>query len=242
MNPIQEPVECPICFLAIGEKNSMTTECGHSFHSSCILKNVSVNGFACPCCRFKMAEAQNVWDDDDSSIPSLISSHSDDDDSDIIEEPFSDDSLRGLRLLTSLLEGFEQDQADVVAEFQYVEGNSEAEAEAEPEPEPEYVTGIAPPHSYVSSCLREQGVTFEQLVAWIAADHEEYIIGEQENDLNAFSGDIWHKMREVIENYTPPIVSESETSLVPSLDHEATTYKFEFAAEGGFTLEENYVA
>jgi hypothetical protein len=42
----------------------MTTECGHSFHTSCMMKNVSHNGFACPMCRFTLAE--EFEDDDDS--------------------------------------------------------------------------------------------------------------------------------------------------------------------------------
>jgi len=37
-------------------KNCVTTKCNHSFHSSCLMQNVAINGFTCPCCRAIMAE------------------------------------------------------------------------------------------------------------------------------------------------------------------------------------------
>ena len=50
-------VECPICMDQIeGEKNKVTTECGHCFHTSCLMKNVVHNGFGCPYCRDAMAD------------------------------------------------------------------------------------------------------------------------------------------------------------------------------------------
>jgi len=54
----------------IGERNNITTECGHQFHASCIMTNVSRNGFNCPCCRTAMAEeeypdGESEYDDDD---------------------------------------------------------------------------------------------------------------------------------------------------------------------------------
>ena len=49
--------ECPICMDMIDvSKNCVTTECGHKFHTSCLMKNVSFNGFECPYCRSVMAE------------------------------------------------------------------------------------------------------------------------------------------------------------------------------------------
>lgn len=60
--------ECPICFELIDKVNSLTTECGHTFHTSCIMKNVARNGFSCPYCRTIMAESvtesQEIFDQD----------------------------------------------------------------------------------------------------------------------------------------------------------------------------------
>lgn len=50
------PQECPICMDAIDmAKNCSTTECGHCFHTSCLVRNVKMNGISCPCCRTAMA-------------------------------------------------------------------------------------------------------------------------------------------------------------------------------------------
>ena len=47
--------ECPICLDAIiGSNNKTITDCGHKFHTSCLMQNVSLNGFGCPYCRDKL--------------------------------------------------------------------------------------------------------------------------------------------------------------------------------------------
>ena len=51
-------MECPICFdVILANVNCVTTDCGHSFHTSCLMKNTAVNGYDCPYCRTQMAEA-----------------------------------------------------------------------------------------------------------------------------------------------------------------------------------------
>lgn len=42
--------ECPICFEKIGQTNTITTVCGHTFHASCIIQNLYVSD-SCPMCR-----------------------------------------------------------------------------------------------------------------------------------------------------------------------------------------------
>jgi hypothetical protein len=230
MSLTNEPVECPICFDCIGEKNNITTECGHKFHASCLMTNVSRNGFGCPCCRAAMAETpeEDDWDfgytDDDDETATLL---------DVPEEPFSDDALRGLRLLTNLLEGNEQDQADVVAEHQYVSGEEE-----------EHVTGPAPPRQDIVRMLREQDVTYEQLVAFMLMDHEEY--EEQTDELERFAGDLWGRMRMMISNYMPEapapevleevVPPEADLSSIYADDEE---YDIEFEDLGGFSFVED---
>lgn len=51
-------MECPICFDGLdANKNIMTTECGHKFHVSCILKTRRDD---CPCCRQSMILSEPV--------------------------------------------------------------------------------------------------------------------------------------------------------------------------------------
>jgi hypothetical protein len=199
----EEQVECPICFDAIGEKNNITTECGHKFHASCLMTNISRNGFGCPCCRAVMAESESQSDDDDEG-----SEYDDDDDDDetLLDdslEPFSEDSLRGLRLLTNLLEGEQHDQADVVAEYQYNEEESNITPDA-----------ATPPPSLVDVIrfFRDQDVSYEQLVAFILLDHEEY--ENQVHELERFSGDLWGRLRIMISNYTPGVQAPEQEAQV----------------------------
>lgn len=60
-------MECPICLDQIlsSSKNCVTTDCGHTFHTSCLMKNTAVNGYDCPYCRTQMAESPGDDSEDD---------------------------------------------------------------------------------------------------------------------------------------------------------------------------------
>jgi len=63
-------MECPICMdNIIADTNCVRTDCGHVFHTSCLMKNTAVNGYDCPCCRAQMAdppeESVVSYDEDD---------------------------------------------------------------------------------------------------------------------------------------------------------------------------------
>ena len=52
---------CPICMDNIDVTiNCLVTDCGHSFHTSCLMKNVSYNGFDCPYCRTKLVSKASI--------------------------------------------------------------------------------------------------------------------------------------------------------------------------------------
>jgi len=177
--------ECPICMEEIGIINCITTECGHKFHARCMITNIERNGFNCPYCRSLMAEISNHTD-----------SHDDSDDDSSTDSGYTVDdneyALLGLRLFTNLLDGEEHDQEDVIREHQY---NEQIVANTPNE--------FVPPYQYVIQKLREENVTYEQLVAWILMDQFEYDL--LETDLDRLSGDIWDKIQRIITNYVPPI-------------------------------------
>jgi len=60
--------ECPICYdKIIHRNNAFLTDCGHSFHYSCIMtydyNNAFMdNGISCPCCRSDMGLYENLKD------------------------------------------------------------------------------------------------------------------------------------------------------------------------------------
>ena len=48
--------DCPICMDNIKSCiNCTITECGHIFHTRCLMKNILYNGLGCPYCRTQMA-------------------------------------------------------------------------------------------------------------------------------------------------------------------------------------------
>lgn len=90
---------CPICLEDIGAENCVLTECGHSFHTNCLMKNVAFNGFGCPYCRTAMAEEQEEYEE--------------------YEEYEEDDdyALRGFRFFNNLLNDDLHDLEDLVDEL-----------------------------------------------------------------------------------------------------------------------------
>lgn len=58
-------MECPICLCSIKNKKAdfIATTCGHCFHSSCLMRHLSMNGFSCPYCRNIMAEEHEQEDE-----------------------------------------------------------------------------------------------------------------------------------------------------------------------------------
>ena len=70
--------DCPICYGSIDcDKNCITTECGHIFHATCLLKNTQFNGYGCPYCRTQLVEDNRIHSMNEHSqyddLPSLIS-------------------------------------------------------------------------------------------------------------------------------------------------------------------------
>jgi hypothetical protein len=109
---VPEPVDCPICMeVIVTTKNIVVTECGHTFHCSCLMANVAHNGFSCPYCRTAMAEEVDVEQseyEDDGSITDSVDA--------AIHE---DDMLRGFRMFHNLSDGIEHEQVDIVDEKFY---------------------------------------------------------------------------------------------------------------------------
>ena len=69
--------ECPICMENIDPvKNRMTTECGHCFHSSCLIKHSVLTNINCPMCRQDLADIPEDEDDYSDEATSVSSESS----------------------------------------------------------------------------------------------------------------------------------------------------------------------
>jgi len=201
-------VECPICFENIIDfNNRTTTECSHSFHTSCIMKNITHNGFSCPCCRTKMAEEVRTNTSTNTHIHFI-----EDEDSDYTNdyELYSSSALRGMRnLFQSTQEQNAEQNVDQNAE-QNVEQNADADADYDDEStinsgdefeeEEEEDNTPFPSSNYVVEKLRQHQISYLQLVEALYADHvpenhpqyTEYIQSENV---------VYGKLRSIISNY-----------------------------------------
>lgn len=188
--------ECSICLDCIdGNKNQVVTECGHCFHASCLMKNVSHNGFGCPYCRATMAEAQP--EDDDASDYS--------DYTDIEDEMYDDYSLRGMRWMFQRVEGEELDddaddelegEAPIMRNLPEREDGEEEEDSEEEDEEP-----AVPTAAYIVYKLERSRVTMAMLVkAMLALDHDEYADNREYNEMES---NIFGRLRTIISNYRP---------------------------------------
>ena len=59
--------ECPICLDELDAvKNRATTECGHCFHTSCLVKHAVLTNIVCPLCRNDLADIpEEEYESDD---------------------------------------------------------------------------------------------------------------------------------------------------------------------------------
>lgn len=210
------PIDCPICMDCIESttKNCVTTECGHCFHTNCLMKSVAHNGFGCPYCRTAMAE-QPEEDEEDSWS---------DEEEEEEQEMFDDDALRGFRFFFNNINGEPHDENDETEEQEFVElaGNEEEQPENDPN---------VPTTNFVAQKLREQGVTYEQLIKMVChLDHEEY---NDDEEAERFGDELFGKIRIIVSNYTPEQTATpvQQPSPVPPTEPVAPTPEVDFTAQ-----------
>lgn len=177
-------------------KNFTKTECGHCFHSSCLMKSVSYNGFGCPYCRTLMAEEvadeETVYEDENVGENSVI--YDDDDDNSIgYEERFGEYELRGFRFFWNMANNEENDECDLA--------NEENEANWVDASNATVTEAYVPSMQYVTDKLRDEGITYEQLVKiMLYRDHDEFD-NEEHSMLDHLDGYVFGKIRKILTNY-----------------------------------------
>lgn len=176
----ESELECPICMdtIILG-KNIVTTECGHTFHSSCLMTSVAHRGFGCPYCRSVMATEISEPEEEDQD-----GEYEDDDD---WEEIYDDYALRGFRFLMNRISGEESDEADLNEELEYEE-NRDGEIRVSQ-------TVDGPSIEQITQSLVQSGVTMEDMI-------KSYVYGfdtAYENEsLRIAEGQIYGKVSHII--------------------------------------------
>ena len=174
--------ECSICLDKLEcMTNFVMTECGHCFHTNCLMTNVAHNGFGCPYCRSAMA--QTVEDSDDE----------DDDDNWIQdEEEDNDHALTSFRMFHQRLSGEEVEEED---------DDEDTDDDEEEEDEDETPPVVRPSSTYITKKLTEHGVSMEDLVKIMMGDHAEYDDFQDSPQISQLEGWIFGKFRIIISNF-----------------------------------------
>lgn len=196
--------ECPICLDIIeGNKNCLTTECGHAFHTSCLMTSIAHNGFGCPYCRTAMAEVPEEEEEEEEE----------DDEEEEEDEMFNDYALLGFRMFHSNVIGEALNPDDLEEEDEF-----EADLEEAEEEDGESV----PSSEFIVQKLVEQGITMEHLVkSLLGGCHEEY---QNNDEYSRVDDELFGKMRIIISNFTPEqdiTCSQEVVVLSPLADYSA---------------------
>lgn len=166
--------ECPICMENIDvSKNCVTTECGHQFHTSCLMKNVAFNGFECPYCRTVMAENDEEDSDEEEYEEDDEEAEDAEDEDDDVEEP-------------PLLRWIIDDDADEIDE-NYPLSNEDP----------------IPSFDLILKTLIEKNVSYEDLVKCTLFGHLAFSYTEHNPEINRLNELINNEIYEVIINYKP---------------------------------------
>ena len=191
--------ECPICMDAIeASKNCVVTDCGHSFHCSCLMQNAVYNGFGCPYCRTTMAPEPQLKDDEEEDDEET--NYFDDDEEDM------DNVLTSFRMFMQRLDG--------------------EEPEEEPEEEPDWITDYGsvdeyeanfPDSTHVTAKLLERGISYETLVRVILIQEHFALLREPTDEMRRTCNELFGQFRAIISRYsrnTPPVLQETANPVV----------------------------
>ena len=153
-------MDCSICMEIIDTNvNICTTECGHCFHSNCLIKNISHNGFGCPYCRKILAEKPIKMvdlDNDDNNDNNDNINHIDDQEPDYV---YNDYELRGFRWLFNRAYGEEIEQYGYEKPYEdvYLEEFYE---------EKEKIKNLLPT-SIIKENMMNNNITYDELIEYI---------------------------------------------------------------------------
>lgn len=203
--------ECSICLDEVSSLlNKIVTECGHIFHTACLLKNVSINGFNCPYCRNELVKKPK-------SVVSISSESSFEED--YLRTAYTSRNnlpryngrwferrgLRSLRWFTQRLEGEEPD----------TDSDSDSDSDSDNDDD-EDINQIhenfilnseglrLPTPKYIMEKLQEKNISVESLItSIIIADHTDIYHTNRTtfNSLETSSNRVYGAIRSIIHRF-----------------------------------------
>jgi hypothetical protein len=177
-----------------GVSNIVVTECGHKFHTNCLMKSVAHNGFGCPYCRAKMAEEIEDSDSDDDGYNGMSEDSED-------QEALDREENRALGGVRWLFNRANDEELSSVYDGEDEDSDEDSDEEEDQEPKPSA--------AFIAKKLTEQGVTVEELVKSMLLSHEEY--GNEDEAFSRVDDELFGKIRILISNFQP----EQEPKVAP---------------------------
>ena len=148
----------------IGINNTVTTECGHKFHASCLMQNIAHNGFSCPYCRNVMIEDISETEEEEET-DTLDDEEEYDDEEDDDEDDEEEEDYINSRML---------DNERMYNRTLVCVRNLFAETEEERTIRP------PPPVEWITQKMTERGFTLDRFVKAILMDYDDYNDIEEE--------------------------------------------------------------
>lgn len=214
--------ECPICMEEFqGATNKVITECGHTFHTNCLMKAVAYNGFGCPYCRTEMAEEIYNSEHEEEEDEDEDDSYEDEEDARTIDSDDAHEATTNMNRVyvptyltlfemdrkknneTRILGGFRWlfNRANNEETVVYQQEDDEIEHEVIRAPSRVNMRPIEPPSpkpsvEYLSKKLVEQGVTMEDLLKSVLYQHSAY--ESMEYELSVADDELYRKLNVLI--------------------------------------------
>ena len=181
--------ECPICMecIEMNAKNCVVTDCGHAFHTKCLMTSVAHNGFGCPYCRTSMTDQAPLEEEEESIDESTVVEEYEEEREEDADygEILDDYCLRGMRWM------FQSAAGEPIDDFE--------------EDENELLTP-----GEIALKLVASGVTMEQLVSAMLMDHDEYFNQRMfRESYQRISRQVYDKVRRMIEEHDDSLTTQA---------------------------------
>jgi hypothetical protein len=215
--------ECSICMDDIYiTQNYTKTECGHCFHTTCLMSNVSHNGFNCPNCRTYLSsnlhESDSEHDDDyhddgdelygyengyQHTYSQEYVSNSEQGDAIFSEEKNENYIMRGLRFFNNIIHGIQHDEDDVQDE------NNDIQYSRELENANTSIDARLPSPEKIAEYMIRRNISYIDLIQVILNEqHRDYI---HNTDYYNKACDVFGKIKSLIHHHVRELEVGSES-------------------------------